>query len=71
MNIQSIIYPYRCPKLECGAKYFATTKDEAPDKKPRCIECDTPFLAKDNGRYIHYFLDRLNRESGSGLGCRE
>jgi hypothetical protein len=27
---------------------------EPPDVVPRCEVCNTPFLAGENGRYIHY-----------------
>ena len=60
MNGQDASYNFRCPNLECGLEYIAFAKDEAPDEKPMCIGCGTPFLAKDRGRHIHYFLDRLD-----------
>ena len=47
-------YSFRCPNLQCRAQYVALAKSHAPDEKPRCIECDTPFLARDNGRFLHY-----------------
>jgi hypothetical protein len=60
MNSQDAPRHFRCPNLECGLEYFASAKDEAPATKPACIECGTPFLAKDRGRYIHYSLARLD-----------
>ena len=45
---------FKCPNLECRAEYVATHRDIAPDVKPRCSECGTPFLAMEKGRYIHY-----------------
>jgi hypothetical protein len=46
---------YKCPKLECGAQYFAIHRERPPETKPRCSKCGTPFLAKErSGRYIHY-----------------
>jgi ribosomal protein S27AE len=47
-------YTYRCPNLECKEQYAAILKDQAPEKRPRCVDCDTPFLAKHKGRFIHY-----------------
>jgi hypothetical protein len=47
-------YGFRCPNLECGAQYVALAKDHAPTEKPRCVQCDTPFLVKDKGRFLHY-----------------
>jgi hypothetical protein len=47
-------YGFRCPNLECGAEYVALAKDCAPAQKPRCVECATPFLVKDKGRFLHY-----------------
>jgi hypothetical protein len=47
-------YNFRCPNLDCEAKYVAIPKDGAPDKRPRCNYCDTPFLAMNDGRFIHY-----------------
>jgi hypothetical protein len=45
---------YKCPKLECGAEYFAIHREHPPETKPRCNECGTPFLAMESGQYIHY-----------------
>ena len=47
-------YGFRCPNLECGVQYVALAKDHAPDEKPRCVQCDTPFLMKDKGLFLHY-----------------
>ena len=47
-------YAFRCPNLECGAQYVALAKDHAPAEKARCVECETPFMAKDKGRFLHY-----------------
>jgi hypothetical protein len=53
-------YTFRCPNLSCGAQYAAIPKESAPDAKPRCIECDTPFLVKHKGRFLHYHLLRFD-----------
>jgi len=45
---------FRCPNPNCTAEYIAIPKDQAPDKKPRCLACDTPFMAKLKGRFLHY-----------------
>ena len=47
-------HSFRCPNLGCKAEYVALAKDCAPDEKPRCIDCGTPFLAKHDGRFLHY-----------------
>jgi hypothetical protein len=47
-------HSFRCPNIDCTAQYVALAKDHAPDQKPRCIDCNTPFLAKSNGRFLHY-----------------
>jgi hypothetical protein len=47
-------YNYRCPNLECRAEYVAVQRPEVSLRKPKCIECATPFLAMENGRYIQY-----------------
>jgi hypothetical protein len=33
-------------------------RDQAPGRKPRCDYCQTPFMAKYKGSYIHYQLLR-------------
>jgi len=45
---------FKCPKIECPAEYFAIHRIYAPDKKPRCRKCDTPFVAMEKSRYVHY-----------------
>jgi hypothetical protein len=35
-------------------EYVAVQRADASLRKPKCIECATPFLAKEKGRYIHY-----------------
>jgi hypothetical protein len=47
-------YNYRCPNLECLAEYVAVQRTDASLRKPKCIECATPFLAMEKGRYIQY-----------------
>ena len=42
------------PKLECQAEYVAVHRRDATLRKPMCIECATPFLAMEKGRYIQY-----------------
>lgn len=54
MTATAVPYNYECPKLDCAAEYIATYRDHAPDEKPRCSQCGTPFLAMEKGRYIHY-----------------
>jgi hypothetical protein len=45
---------YKCPNLDCRAEYFAIHREHPPEMKPRCRECDTPFLVMEKGQYIHY-----------------
>ena len=45
---------YRCPNLECLAEYVAVQRTDPILRKPKCIECATPFLAMEKGRYIQY-----------------
>jgi len=47
-------YEFWCPQPTCPAEYRAEVRDEPPDVVPRCELCNTPFLAGENGRYIHY-----------------
>jgi hypothetical protein len=47
-------YNYRCPNLECRAEYVAVLRTDATRRKPKCIECATPFPAMEKGRYIQY-----------------
>jgi hypothetical protein len=47
-------YNYRCPNLECLAEYVAVQRTDPALRKPKCIECATPFLAMEKGRYIQY-----------------
>jgi ribosomal protein S27AE len=54
MATSAVPHNYKCPNLECRAEYFAIHRDYAPEEKPRCSECGTPFLAMEKGRYIHY-----------------
>jgi hypothetical protein len=51
---ESIPYNYRCPNLACRAEYVAVQRTHASLRKPRCIECATPFLAMQKGLYIQY-----------------
>jgi hypothetical protein len=51
---KSTPYNYRCPNLECRAEYVAIHRTDATLRKPKCIECATPFLAAEKGRYIQY-----------------
>ena len=45
-------YNYRRPNPECRAEYVAVQRTDL--RRPRCIECATPFLAKDKGLFIQY-----------------
>ena len=54
MIATAVPHNYKCPKLDCRAEYFAIHRDYAPDEKPRCSECATPFLVMEKGQYIHY-----------------
>ena len=47
-------YNFKCPNLNCGAEYVAVQRSQGPQRAPRCIECTTPFLAKEKGLHIHY-----------------
>jgi hypothetical protein len=47
-------YNFKCPNLDCGAEYVAVQREQGPQSSPRCIECTTPFLAKERGMHIHY-----------------
>jgi hypothetical protein len=47
-------YNFKCPNLDCGAEYVAVKREQGPQRPPRCIECATPFLAKERGMHIHY-----------------
>jgi hypothetical protein len=47
-------YNFKCPNLDCGAEYVAVQREQGPQSSPRCIECATPFLAKERGMHIHY-----------------
>ena len=49
---------FNCPKLDCGAAYFAIEKDVPPVEKPKCIECGTPFLARTREGFVHYYRAR-------------
>jgi hypothetical protein len=60
MDQDATSHSFRCPNLECNAQYVALSKDEAPDARPRCIDCDTPFLAKHKGKFLHYQLLRFD-----------
>jgi hypothetical protein len=50
---------FKCPKLDCGAEYFAIEQDVPPAAKPKCLECGTPFLARirEEG-FVHYYPAR-------------
>ena len=51
---ESTPYNYRCPNLECLAEYVAVQRTDPILRKPKCIECATPFLAMEKGLYIQY-----------------
>jgi hypothetical protein len=53
-------HSFRCPNLDCKAQYVALAKDDAPDQQPRCRDCETPFLAKHKGRFLHYQSQRFD-----------
>ena len=50
----SAAYNFKCPNLACGAEYVAVKREQGPQSPPRCIECATPFLAKERGMHIYY-----------------
>ena len=47
-------HSFQCPKLGCAAQYVALLRDDKPDTPPRCLRCDTPFLAQEKGKYVYY-----------------
>ena len=47
-------YNFKCPNLACGAEYVAVKRAQKPQLAPRCIQCATPFLARERGQHIHY-----------------
>jgi hypothetical protein len=48
-------YNFKCPNPACGAEYVAVQRaQQEPERGPRCIECATPFLAKERDLHIHY-----------------
>lgn len=47
-------YNFKCPNLACRVEYVAVHRKHSPERKPRCIECETPFLARESGLHIHY-----------------
>jgi hypothetical protein len=51
---KATLYNYRCPNLECRAEYVAVHRTDAILRKPKCIECATPFLATEKDRHIQY-----------------
>jgi hypothetical protein len=51
---QPIPNNYKCPNFECGAEYVAVRRTDIHGRKPSCIECATPFFAKDKGLFIQY-----------------
>jgi hypothetical protein len=47
-------YSFRWPNLACGAEYVAVKGAQKPQLAPRCIQCSTPFLARERGQHIPY-----------------
>jgi hypothetical protein len=47
-------YNYKCPNLECRAEYVAVQRSDVSLRKPKCVECATPFLAMEKGLFIQY-----------------
>jgi len=45
---------FKCPRLDCKTFYVVSRAPESPARPPRCVVCDTPFLAKDEEQYLSY-----------------
>jgi hypothetical protein len=45
---------FKCPQVRCRTFYAVTLATEKPDRVPRCVVCDTPFLARDGASYLSY-----------------
>ena len=44
---KSTPYNYRCLNLECRAEYVAVHRTDATLRKPKCIQCATPFAMEE------------------------
>jgi predicted Zn finger-like uncharacterized protein len=48
---------FRCQ--DCETEYFVLESHTAPDSEAKCVDCGTPFVAKDNnGVFLHYVPTR-------------
>jgi hypothetical protein len=45
---------FKCPQVRCRTFYAVTPATEEPDRAPRCVVCNTPFLARDGASYLSY-----------------
>ena len=49
-----IFSSFKCPQVQCRTFYAVTSATEKPERAPRCVVCDTPFLAKDGISFLNY-----------------
>lgn len=49
-----IFSTFKCPQVRCRTFYAVTVAPESPDRAPRCVICNTPFMAKDGASYLSY-----------------
>ena len=45
---------FKCPQVGCRTFYAVTPTTEIPERAPRCLACNTPFLAREGTSYLHY-----------------
>ena len=48
------IFSFKCPQVRCRTFYAVTSATEKPDRAPRCVVCNTPFLARDGTSFLNY-----------------
>ena len=58
---------FKCPKVDCRTFYVVSHHSERPQRQPRCLVCNTPFLEKDGAQHLQYWPTRelANHYTGS------
>jgi len=46
------------PRVDCKTFYNVSRDPEPPRRAPRCLVCETPFLAKDGSLYLSYRYEK-------------
>jgi hypothetical protein len=55
VSAASVAIRLQCQRRRAEQRWFPPPASGlSPAEKPRCVECETPFLVKDKGRFLDY-----------------